>query len=158
MEPSKLNLRKLQKNETIPFHLLLLADETKSAIEKYIYDSDIYVLNFQGGADPIAVFALLRISENEIELKNIAVSEPFQGTGIGRFLLHKATELARADNYKTLIVGTSANGHREIRFYENNGFIKYAVKKDFFILHYDRPIIENGIPLTDMVMLKKELQ
>lgn len=33
-----------------------------------------------------------------------------------------------------------------------------ADEKDFFIKNYDKPIIENGVQLVDMVYLKKSLK
>jgi ribosomal protein S18 acetylase RimI-like enzyme len=41
--------------------------------------------------------------------------------------------------------------------YEKAGFKKYAIKKDFYLRLYPDPIIENGVQLRDMVMLKKVL-
>ena len=45
---------------------------------------------------------------------------------------------------------------RQIHFYEMNGFIKYTIRKDFFIENYDLPIFENGVQLKDMQLLKFE--
>jgi len=45
-----------------------------------------------------------------------------------------------------------------ILFYLKQGFVKYGVKKDFFVQNYPQPIYDHGIQLRDMVMLKKELQ
>lgn len=36
--------RQLCKDEKVPYDLLLLADETIEGINKYIFDSEIYVL------------------------------------------------------------------------------------------------------------------
>ncbi|MEJ2356256.1 MAG: GNAT family N-acetyltransferase [candidate division WOR-3 bacterium] len=40
-------VRQLGKNEQIPYDLLLLADESMEAINKYIHDSDIYILEIE---------------------------------------------------------------------------------------------------------------
>jgi len=151
-------LQKLTPAAPLPMHLLLLADETTAAIEKYIYDSEIYVLTDSNGPSPLAVFALYAVSGNEMEIKNIAVAETAQGKGIGSYLLSEIKKLAKAGGYQTLIVGTADQGIREINFYERNGFRKYAVREDFFTLNYSRPILaDNGMALKDMVMLKTEL-
>jgi N-acetylglutamate synthase-like GNAT family acetyltransferase len=42
-------VRKLRSDEKLPYNLLLLADETKEAINKYIKDSDIYVFENKTG-------------------------------------------------------------------------------------------------------------
>lgn len=139
----------------IPYELLLLADETIEAINKYIFDSDIYLLH--NGTENIAVMALYKSSETELELKNIAVIESYRNKGIGSILIDKAKEIARENHYKTLTVGTSDTGFQQIRFYEKNGFIKKGILKDFFIKNYPSPIFENGLQMRDMVLLTHHL-
>jgi len=141
----------------LPFDLLLLADETIGVIEKYIYDSEVYVATESEESEVIAVFALYKISSSEIEIKNIAVRETLQNNGIGSFLISEIRRIARAARYKNIIVGTPDSAARLIGFYEINGFRKYDLKKDFFIKNYPAPIIEDGVVLRDMVMLKMEL-
>ena len=51
-------LRRLDIADTIPFDLLLLADETMVAIEKYIYNADIYIVRENGSEAPVAVAVL----------------------------------------------------------------------------------------------------
>lgn len=145
---------KLKENGPIPFELLLLADETEAAIKKYIYQSDIYTVYSFESPIPIGIFALYRISDLVIEIKNIGVLEKFRNKGVGRFLIKKIKEIAAKGNYKEVIVGTPDSGARQIRFYERNGFRKYAVKKNFFIDNYREPIYEDGVILKDMTMLK----
>ena len=67
MKKSKYNISKVQSKNNLPFHLLLLADETIEAIGKYIYDSDVYVVNTNEHIQPIAVFALYKRNDKEIE-------------------------------------------------------------------------------------------
>lgn len=148
-------LELLTADEQLPYSLLLLADETRYAIDKYVFDSDVYVL--KEGARALAVCCLYRIDDSTLELKNIAVSEELQGEGIGSVLIREIVDIARKAGYRTLIVGTADCGVDQIRFYERAGFVKYAVKKDFFIHNYEAPIVENGVQLRDMVMLRMEL-
>lgn len=151
-------IHKLQPGDSLPFPLLLLADETMEAIEKYIYDSDVYVLTTENEVAPLAAFALYKLSGTETEIKNIAVSEALQGKGLGSYLIGEIKKIAKLDGCQTLIVGTADQGVREIKFYEQNGFSLYARKENFFINNYPEPIIaENGKALKDMVMLKTEL-
>lgn len=145
-------LRKLQAHDEIPFQLLLLADETVEAIEKYIYKCDVFVLKKDGLL--IAVFALLKIDEYEMEIKNIAVDCNFQGQGIGSLLLSNIKAIAKETFFKKIIVGTPDISHLQINFYEKNGFVKCGIRKNFFIENYKLPIIENGIRLKDMQMLE----
>lgn len=145
----------LKEEEVLPYPLLLLADETVKAIDKYIFDSDVYVL--KEGNIELAVFCLYQIDESTVELKNIAVSEELQGKGIGSLLIKEIVNISRGGGYTHLIVGTADTGIDQIRFYERNGFVKYDVRKDFFLENYDEPIIENGVQLRDMIMLEMSL-
>ncbi|MDR6461376.1 ribosomal protein S18 acetylase RimI-like enzyme [Chryseobacterium vietnamense] len=145
----------LNPDTEIPYHLLLLADETKEAINQYIFKSDIYLL--YDGTENIAVMALYKNNNTELEIKNIAVIESYRSKGIGSILMNKAKEIAKENHYKTLTVGTSDTGFQQIRFYEKNGFIKTGILKDFFIENYPSPIYENGLQMRDMVVLSHHL-
>ena len=83
--------------------------------------------------------------------------ESFRNNGIGSLLINYVKEIAYKENYTEIIVGTADNGINQIRFYERNGFVKYAVKKNYFIDNYSRPIVDDGVLLKDMVMLKIKL-
>ena len=157
MNTQDLRLHKLRQRETIPFDLLLLADQEEDAIRKYIYDAAIYTLYCGEQLDPIAIVALLRVSESEIEIKNIGVLESFRNMGIGSLLLDRVKEIAHKENYREIIVGTADSGIDQIRFYERTGFVKYAIKKYYFIDNYTQPIFDDGVLLKDMVMLKMSL-
>lgn len=157
MEIENYKLIKLKNGDPIPFDLLLLADETKDAIKKYIYNSDIYIVFTKENVNPIGIFVLYKVNGLEIEIKNIAILGLFRSQGIGSFLIEKIKQIASKENYKEIIVGTADAGIRQIQFYEKNGFRKYDVKENFFIENYSDPIIENGIMLKDMIMLKTQI-
>lgn len=157
MELSDYVITKAESGEELPFDLLLLADETIDAIEKYIYDSEVYKVWVPGHPQPVAVFALYPVSISEVEIKNIAVAESMQGRGLGSYLLTKIKAIAASASYKTIIVGTPDTSSLQIRFYEKNGFLRFDVRKDFFLKNYPEPIIEDGVLLRDMAMLRIEL-
>ncbi|WP_412850437.1 GNAT family N-acetyltransferase [Chryseobacterium sp. PMSZPI] len=145
----------MESGSEIPYKLLLLADETIEAIDQYIFTSEIYLLHDH--QQEIAVMALHKNSETELEIKNIAVIESYRSKGIGSILIHKAKEIARENHYKTLTVGTSDTGFQQIRFYEKNDFITTGIRKDFFIKNYPDPIYENGLQMRDMILLTHHL-
>lgn len=145
--------RKLRNDERIPYELLLLADETIAAIDKYIHHSEVYILEQDG--QMIAVYALYPLNKNEAEIKNIAVSEDHQGQGVGQFLLKDAEIKAKEKGFQKLIIGTPDVAVKQLAIYKKAGFEAYAIKKDFFVINYTEPIIENGIRLRDMMMLRK---
>lgn len=148
-------IRKLEKAEKIPYELLLLADETIEGINKYIFNSEIYVLEQNRTA--IAVYALQRLSENEVEIENIAVSAAHRRQGIGKQLIEDAVKRATISGYKAIVVGTGDVSAMPLQFYLKQGFEVFGVRKNFFIDKYTEPIYENGIRLVDMVMLKKSI-
>ena len=149
-------IRQLSKDEKIPYDLLLLADETIEAINKYIFDSDIFVL--EQGNRIIAVYVFQAINKNEIEIKNIAVIIDCQGQGIGKLLLNDAARRARERGFKTIIIGTGDAATKQLYLYQKEGFEVFDIKENFFIDNYPEPIYENGIQLKHMIMLKKELK
>lgn len=151
----KLTLRQITTDYT--YDLLLLADETIEGINKYLFESDVYVAELPETGQAVGIFCLYRIDAHTVEIMNIAVSENYQGKGIGSSLIDKAIAIAKDKGYKQIIVGTADCGIKQIRFYEKNGFIKYDIKKHYFTDIYDTPIYENGVQIKDMVMLKREL-
>ena len=158
MNIQNLKLNKLNHHEPIPFELLLLADESEEAIAKYIYDSVIYILYKSEDSEPIGIFALYKISESVVEIKNIGVVASFRGQGIGSYLLNTIENIAFEEGYDEIIVGTPISGTRQIRFYEKNDFRKYTTRKNFFIENYSEPIYEDGVMLKDMIVLRKKIQ
>jgi ribosomal protein S18 acetylase RimI-like enzyme len=148
-------VRQLGKNEQIPYDLLLLADESMEAINKYIYDSDIYILEIENKI--LAVYVLQLLKKDEIEIKNIAVDKDYQGQGIGKFLLRDATNKAKEQGFKTMLIGTSNASFKQLYIYQKSGFEIYDIKENFIINNYPKPIYENGLLLKHMIMLRKTI-
>lgn len=152
-----MNLTIKQITTDYPYDLLLLADEKIEGINKYLFDSEVYVAELPETKQPIGVFCLYQIDADTIEIMNIAIAENHQGKGIGSSLIDNAIKIAGETGYKQIIVGTADCGIKQIRFYEKNGFVQYGIKKNYFTDIYDTPIYENGIQLKDMVMLKRKI-
>lgn len=148
-------VQQLNKQDKLPFDLLLLADESRQAIEKYIHTCDVYAL--QNEERIIAVYALQTIDTATIEIKNIAVAEKYQGQGIGTFLLRDATDKAIEKGAETITIGTGDASIKQLYLYQKEGFEVFDLKKRFFLDNYPKPIFENGIQLKHMIMLKKDL-
>ena len=151
-----LTFRRLDTNDNIPYDLLLLADETKEAINKYIHDSEIFLGEYRNEA--IAVYVLQPVDKDVIEIRNIAVRKDYQGQGIGKRLLEEAAAKATARGFKTIIIGTGDASTRQLDFYQREGYVVFDRRKRFFLENYPEPIYENGVQLKDMVMLRKELR
>ncbi|MBD0404355.1 GNAT family N-acetyltransferase [Flammeovirga sp. EKP202] len=148
-------IRLIQEGSKLPYDLLLLADETIEAIDKYIHDSEIYI--YQRENETLGVYALQMFDGESIEIKNIAVSKTCQGEGIGQRMLLNAMEQAKDRGFKYILIGTSNAAFRQLYIYQKVGFEIYEVKKDFYTKNYSQQLIENGLPLNHMLVLRKQL-
>ncbi len=64
--------------------------------------------------------------ENALEIERIYVRSGLQGSGIGQLLFNKAIDLARGNSFKQVWLGVWEKNTAAIRFYERNGFEKFA--------------------------------
>ena len=150
-----MNIRKLGKNENLPFELLLLADPSRDYILEYVENGVIFVAEIE--QQIIGVYVLLPTSPEIIELMNIAVREDYQGLGIGKQLVMDAVKVARKKGYTTLEVGTGNSSIGQLALYQKCGFRMIGVDTDFFVKHYPKAIFENGIQCVDMIRLARKL-
>lgn len=157
VNPDRVRITKLDGNDPLPFDLLLLADEERQAIEKYIHQSEIYVAAVAGEKIPVGVIAVLPVNDQHLEIKALAVDPRYQNTGIGKLLIDQARAAAAERGFAELHVGTADGATREIAYYESRGFRRFALKEDFFVTNYSKPLFDHGVRLRDMVMLKMEL-
>jgi aminoglycoside 6'-N-acetyltransferase I len=148
-------VRQLYNHEEIPYDLLLLADETREAIKKYLGNSDIYI--YEKHDKIIAVYVLQKVNNDTIEIKNIAVDPRYQGRGIGKLLLRDAATKAKEKGCNKIIIGTGDAATKQLNLYQKEGFEIFEIKKGFFLDNYPEPIYENGIQLKHMIMLKKKI-
>ena len=148
-------ISELNKTNTPPYELLLLADASKKNIDNYIFNSSIYVAEIN--EELIGCYVLCKASEDTLEIKNIAVAEQHQEKGIGATLLRDAIEKAREQEFKKIIIGTGNSSVGQLYLYQKAGFRITNIIPDFFTNNYDEPIMENGIACVDMIVLTKEL-
>ncbi len=89
------------------------------------------------------------------ELKNLAVAPHWQRKGYGRQMVEYLCQ--RYQNVcHTLTVGTG-DSRMTISFYQSCGFVYSHTVPDFFTLHYDHPIVEDGKVLKDMYYFSRTL-
>jgi len=143
----------ITRNKKAYLSLLLLADEQENMIDRYLNCGDMYVL--EENKKTLASIVVADEGDGVLEIKNLAVDPAYQRQGYGRKLIDYVAQCYRS-NYHTLLVGTG-DSPMTIPFYERCGFLRSHVVKDFFIDHYDHPIIEDGVLLRDMIYLKKTL-
>ncbi|MBG9451559.1 acetyltransferase [Cytobacillus firmus] len=151
-----MKIRKMDHSEPPPMNLLLLADPSIEFIKGYVNRGETYFAEING--EVVGVYILLATRPGTCEIINIAVSEKYQGEGIGRKLLEHAIELAFQGGYKTLEIGTGNSSIGQLAFYQKCGFRITGVDRDFFVRHYKEDIIENGIHCRDMIRLFMDLQ
>lgn len=132
--------------------LLLLADEQRDMVEKYLNDSVMYVIDDCGVKGEITV---TDATSGILEIKNLAIYKDFQRQGYGRRLVEFVCEKYKG-LYTALQVGTG-DSPLTLPFYQSCGFKISHTVKDFFVNSYDRPIIEEGVQLKDMIYLIKNL-
>jgi ribosomal protein S18 acetylase RimI-like enzyme len=63
-------------------------------------------------------------NENAVELHRIYILERAKGKGVGRELLNRCIETARAKGYETLWLGVWEQNSSALNFYEKTGFAK----------------------------------
>ncbi len=141
---------KSDKKQYLP--LLLLADEQEDMVDRYLERGTMFVLE-DGGVKGECV--VTDEGNGVVELKSIAVAPAYQRRGYGKALINFIVKRC-SGRYSTLQVGTG-DSPQTILFYEGCGFTRSHVVKNFFTDHYDHPIYEGGVQLTDMIYLKRNL-
>jgi ribosomal protein S18 acetylase RimI-like enzyme len=97
---------------------------------------------------------VLPLNDTVCELKNIAVKENFQNSGLGSKMLGFLFS-NYGGWYDKMVVGTAEDG---AEFYEKNGFIYSHTVRDFFTDNYEEPVLnENGEEYADMYYFKRPL-
>lgn len=155
MGDSKLNIRKLEKQDKIPMDLLLLADPSECIVEEYVTRGDCYIAESE--KQVVGVYVLLPTRPKTVELVNVAVAKTHQGEGVGKLLVTDAIRTAKAKGYKTIEIGTGNSSIGQLALYQKCGFRIIGIDFDFFIKHYEEEIFENGIQCRDMIRLSKDL-
>ncbi|MFC4802884.1 GNAT family N-acetyltransferase [Neobacillus sp. GCM10023253] len=136
------------------FDLLLLADESEEIVNKYILEGEMYSIKYKGATAGVMLFTFHL--DHVVEIKNMAISEKYQGMGIGKMAIKESFVVYRSRGFNKMIVGTANSSIANLAFYQKAGFRMSEIKKDFF-KKYPDPIYENGIRALDMVLFEKNL-
>ncbi len=142
----------IKENKKQYLTLLLLADEQEDMIDRYIKKGTMYVLDDNG----IKCECVVTDEGNGIlEIKNIATVPEYQKKGYGKTMIDFLIQKYK-DRYQILQAGTG-DSPLTIPFYEKCGFVRSHCIKNFFLDHYNHPIYECGVQLTDMVYLQRKI-
>lgn len=147
-----MKIREIKGNKKYYLDLLLLADEQENMIDRYIDKGTMYVLDDNGVKSECVV---TDEGDGVLEIKSIATVPEYQGRGYAKALVNFIVN-QYAGKYSILQVGTG-DSPATVPFYEACGFTRSHCIKNFFTDHYDHPIYEGGVQLTDMVYLRKRL-
>lgn len=157
--PSKtvqtLTIRKANPSDPLPWDLLLEADPSRSRISDYLAAGELW-LGFVE-AELVGVYVLLFHSPTLAEIMNVSVAENHQGCGWGTQLLQHAELQAQAKGAKQLRIATADASLGQQRLYQRMGFLEHHRVPNHFVEHYPEPILEDGIPCIDQVVLQKDL-
>ena len=135
--------------------LLLLADEQEDMIDRYLERGTLYVLT-DGGGDAKGACVVTDEGDGVLEIKNLATAPQSRRKGYGKALVGFIENRYRGA-FSVLQVGTGESP-LTIPFYLKCGFRFSHRIPNFFTVHYDHPIIEAGVRLVDMVVLRKPLE
>ena len=147
-----MEIKEVKHNKKQYLSLLLLADEQEDMVERYIERGTMYVL----ADDGVKCECIVTDEGNGVlEIKNIATIPEFQRKGYGKALIDFLAAKYKGQ-YALIQVGTG-DSPLTIPFYEKCGFVRSHIIKNFFVDHYDHPIVECGIQLIDMVYLQRKI-
>lgn len=147
-------IRKITENKKKYLSLLLLGDEDERMIDRYLDAGEMFLLEDDAGF-PVGE-CVVCVRDESAEIMNLAVSPEEQRRGHGSRLVRFAEDYCRGRGCRELLVGTGESP-LTLPFYKACGFAEYKRIPGFFTEHYDHEIIEAGVVLTDMIVLRKPI-
>lgn len=141
--------------DSVPMSLLLIADPSETNVRAYLRGARCVAVEDKGTT--VGICVLNTIGDGALELFNIAVSPDMQGQGVGSALLCHVIDRCRSEGVRRIELGTGTFGY-QLAFYQRLGFRVERVVRDFFLDHYDEPVMEMGIQHKDMLRLGLDLE
>lgn len=148
-----MRIKKHEGEKTDFTGLLLLADESRDMIDRYLDRGEMYILEDEGIVKGECV--ITDEGGGILEIKNIAVLPRYSRKGYGRAMIDYLSSAYRG-SFSILQAGTG-DSPLTIPFYEKCGFKRSHVIKNFFVENYDHPIFECGMQLVDMIIMRKNI-
>ena len=153
MISEKLTVQVITDNKKDYLPLLLLGDEQESSIAEYLERSELFAL-YDG--DLKTVCAVTDEGGGVLEVQNLATDERYQRQGYASRILSYIAEYYK-NCYDKIILGTG-DVPRILSFYERRGFSVTRRIPDYFTIHYDHPMFEDGIILKDKIYMEKDIR
>lgn len=150
-----ITFNKLDKDEKIPYELLLLADPSKDLINENLKQSGVFTAKQDD--EILGVAVLYPLTTETVEIKNIAVKPEFQGQGIGSCLIENIVNFVLLNGQKSICIGTANSSIGQLYLYQKIGFKITEIKRYFFTTNYTSPIYENDIRAKHLLLLTRLL-
>jgi tRNA threonylcarbamoyladenosine biosynthesis protein TsaB len=85
----------------------------------------------------IVGFCLVMLAPDVAHLLSIAVTRDEQGKGVGALLLKQCERESAAHALSSLILEVRPSNHNAVTFYQNRGFQRLSVRKDYYPLRWN---------------------
>ncbi|GAA2843526.1 GNAT family N-acetyltransferase [Pediococcus damnosus] len=148
-----MEIKRILKYTSEHYTLLLSADPQISMVETYLQKSRGFQMT--DGESLVGVVVLTPINSKRIELKNIAINSKYQHRGLAQTLIKYVLHFARQSGFTEMVVGTGSTSFEQLYLYQKMGFRCFEIRTNFFSDNYAKPIIENGLRLRDMILLRR---
>jgi len=134
------------------------AEDSEELLNAYIDLGRLWIARATDG-EVIGHLQAVPRGEDVCEVTSTAVVESQRGRGVGRALLERAVDEARAAGAQRVILATGAADVGNLRFYQRCGFRMTHVVQDVFTPSNGYPpgIEIDGIPLLDQVWFERLL-
>ena len=134
------------------------AEDSEQSLDSYIDLGRLWVARTPDGEVVGHLHAVAR-EGNAWEVTNTAVVASARGEGIGRALLERAVDEARAAGATRMILATATADVGNLRFYQRCGFRMTHVVPDVFGPEQGYPpgIVVDGIPMLDQIWFERTL-
>lgn len=171
---SALRLRRIRVHKERFLPVLRPADDNEELLRHHLREGELYGL-FLHKREPVSMAVLKDVSgsfatgEGEAALAPqlagkkvceclaLATVPALRGRGYGTQLLMRLCGLYDS-SHDVMLAGTG-DTPRMRHFYEQQcGFVPCFRREDFFVRHYDGPIVEDGVQLRDMIVFCRFLR
>jgi ribosomal-protein-alanine N-acetyltransferase len=87
------------------------------------------------GEDALVGYFLIMYAVDEAHLLDVAVAAPRQGMGLGRHLLDRIVERARARKMESILLEVRPSNARALQVYKRYGFSEIGRRKGYYPAH-----------------------
>ncbi len=133
--------------------LLTESDPNINLVEDYLEKGQLY--GYFVDNEPVSFIAVLKKSDNEVEIKNILTLQEHRGHGYAKSLIQYIEKMYQS--IPTIYVSTANSSMTNIAFYTKLGYHYSHRIEEFFIKYYPQEIYENGLQAVDLLYFKKSL-